>query len=117
MDNAGRIIGVKEVTHDHLPRHHHDRFGDHHRRARSKEAPGQLTRHVAHGAIRSPTMAIKTTILGWLRRPPGRDEELKQAEIDARPGRRSSDKEDFIAAEKFGMRSREFEGGQDKPRH
>ena len=60
-------------------------------------------------------MAIKHTILGWLRRP--KDEELEQAEIDAGPRRRSSDKEDFIAAEKFGMRSREFDGGQDRPRH
>ena len=25
MDNGRRIIGVKEVTHDQLPRHHHDR--------------------------------------------------------------------------------------------
>ena len=62
-------------------------------------------------------MAIRNTILGWLRRPPGKDEELEQAEMDARPGRRSSDKEDFIAAEKFGVRSREFDGRQDKPRH
>ncbi len=60
-------------------------------------------------------MAIKNTILGWLRRPHEKDEE--QGEIDARPGRRSSDKEDFIAAEKFGMRSREFDEGQDRPRH
>ena len=62
-------------------------------------------------------MAIRNTILGWLRRPLGKDEEREQAEMDARPGRRSSDKEDVIAAEKFGMRSREFDGGQDKPRH
>jgi hypothetical protein len=60
-------------------------------------------------------MAIKNTILGWLRRP--KDEKLEQDEIDATPGRRSSDKEDFIAAEKLGMRSREFDGGQDRPRH
>jgi len=36
---------------------------------------------------------------------------------DARPGRKSSDKEDFIAAEKLGMRSREFDQDQDRPRH
>ena len=35
---------MKEVTHDHLPRHHYDRAGDDRHRARSKEAPGQLTR-------------------------------------------------------------------------
>jgi len=60
-------------------------------------------------------MAIKDTVLGWLRRPRGKDEE--QAEIDARPGRKSSDKKDFIAAEKLGMRSREFDQDQDRPRH
>lgn len=60
-------------------------------------------------------MAIKNAILGWLRRP--REEDEEQAEIDARPGRRSSDKEDIIAVDRFGMRGLDFEEGQDKPRH
>jgi hypothetical protein len=60
-------------------------------------------------------MAIKNTILGWLRRPPEKDEE--QPEIDARPGRRSSDKEDILAVDRFGSRGLDFEDDQDEPRH
>jgi hypothetical protein len=58
-------------------------------------------------------VAIEKTILGWLRRPPEKDEE--KAEIDARPGRRSSDKEDILAADRWGMRGLDFEDGQDRP--
>ena len=60
-------------------------------------------------------MAMKNTILGWLRRPPEKDEE--QPEIDATPGRKSSDKEDILSADRFGMRGLDFEDDQDKPRH
>lgn len=60
-------------------------------------------------------MAIKSTILGWLRRP--REEDEETAEIDPRPGRRSSDKEDILVADRYGMRGLDFEDGQKKPRH
>jgi hypothetical protein len=60
-------------------------------------------------------MAIKDTILGWLRRAP--EKEDGQAEIDATPGRKSSDKEDILAVDRFGMRGLDFEDDQKKPRH
>ena len=60
-------------------------------------------------------MALKNTILGWLGRPPEKDEQ--QPEIEARPGRKSSDKEDILAADRFGMRGLGFEDDQDSPRH
>lgn len=60
-------------------------------------------------------MAIKNTILGWLRHP--REKDKEQAEIDATPGRKSSDKEDIFAADRWGMKGLDFEDGQDKPRH
>ena len=60
-------------------------------------------------------MAIKTTLRGWLRRPRKKNEE--KDEIDARPGRRSSDKEDIRVAERYGMKGLDFEDGQSKPRH
>jgi hypothetical protein len=60
-------------------------------------------------------MPLKSMILGWLGRPPEKDEE--QPEIDAGPGRKSSDKEDILAADRFGMRGLGFEDDQDRPRH
>ena len=60
-------------------------------------------------------MALKDTILGWLRRAPEDDE--GQAEIDTTPGRKSSDKEDILAVDRFGMRGLDFEDDQKRPRH
>ena len=60
-------------------------------------------------------MAIKNTILGWLRRPRDKDEE--QADIGVTPGRKSSDKEDILAADRWGMRGLDFEDDQGRPRH
>jgi hypothetical protein len=60
-------------------------------------------------------MAITRAILEWLGRFRRRNEETP--EIDARPGRTSSDKEDILAADRFGMRGLDFEDSQRKPRH
>jgi hypothetical protein len=61
-------------------------------------------------------MAITRAILEWLGRFRRRNEETP--EIDARPGRKSSDKEDILAADRFGMRGGlDFEDSQRKPRH
>ena len=61
-------------------------------------------------------MAMKNTILGWFRRP--REKGDAKAEIDTRPGRKSSDKEDIRVAERYGIRGGlDFEDGQSKPRH
>ena len=60
-------------------------------------------------------MALKDTILGWLRRAPEEDE--GKSDIDATPGRKSSDKEDILAVDRFGMRGLDFEDDQKKPRH
>jgi hypothetical protein len=60
-------------------------------------------------------VGIIQTILGWLRRP--REEDEETADIDTRPGRRSSDKEDIRVAERYGTKFLDFEDGQSKPRH
>jgi hypothetical protein len=58
-------------------------------------------------------MAIKQTILGWLGR--SRETDRDEPEIDTRPGRKSSDKEDILAVDRFGMRGLDFEDSQSKP--
>jgi hypothetical protein len=60
-------------------------------------------------------MALKRTILGWLGR--SRHTDKHKSEVDARPGRKSSDKEDILASDRFGMRGLDFEDSQSKPRH
>ncbi|HET7513450.1 MAG TPA: hypothetical protein VFJ60_01435 [Gaiella sp.] len=44
-------------------------------------------------------------------------QERGSGEIDARRGRKSSDKEDILAADRFGLRGLDFEDSQRKPRH
>jgi hypothetical protein len=63
-------------------------------------------------------MAIKDTVLGWLRSTPEEDQEPEETDIDLRPARKSTDKEDVMAAPRWGMRlGSEFEDDQEKPRH
>ena len=62
-------------------------------------------------------MAIKNTILGWLRSSPEKDEELEDAEIDEATREYSSDRADTIAETRFRGRAGEFEHDQDGPRH
>jgi hypothetical protein len=59
-------------------------------------------------------MGVKGTILGWLGRSRRKDEE--KPDVDRRPGRKSSDKEDILAADRFGMRGLDLEDSQSKPR-
>jgi hypothetical protein len=59
-------------------------------------------------------MPFKHKILGRLRRPRATDRE--KPEIDTRPARKSSDKEDILAVDRFGMRGLDFEDSQSKPR-
>jgi hypothetical protein len=60
-------------------------------------------------------MALKRTILGWLGRV--RETDKEKSDVDTRPARKSSDKEDILAADRFGMRGLDFEDSQGKPRH
>jgi hypothetical protein len=62
-------------------------------------------------------MAIKNTILGWLRSTPDKKEELEEAEADELTREYSSDRADSIAESRFRSRPGEFEGDQDGPRH
>lgn len=61
-------------------------------------------------------MAIKDTILGWLRSTPQKDEELEDAAIDEATREYSSDRADGIAEGRFRSRPGEFEHEQDGPR-
>ena len=62
-------------------------------------------------------MAIKTTILGWLRSTPDKNDELDEAEADEAAREYSSDRADTIVETRFRGRPGEFEGDQDGPRH
>jgi len=62
-------------------------------------------------------MALKNTILGWLRSTPDKDEELEEAEADEATREYSADRADTIAETRFRSRTGEFEGDQDGPRH
>ena len=61
-------------------------------------------------------MALKNTILGWLRSTPDKDEELEEAEADEATREYSSDRADTIAETRFRSRPGEFESEQDGPR-
>lgn len=61
-------------------------------------------------------MAIKETILGWLRSTPDKNEDLDEAEADELTREYSSDRADTIAETKMRTRPSEFEGDQDAPR-
>jgi hypothetical protein len=62
-------------------------------------------------------MAIKNTILSWLRSTPEKDEELGEAEVDEATREYSSDRADTIAETRMRTQPGEFEGDQDGPRH
>jgi hypothetical protein len=62
-------------------------------------------------------MALKNTILGWLRSTPDKDEELEEAEADEATREYSADRADTIAETRFRTRPGEFEAEQDGPRH
>ena len=62
-------------------------------------------------------MAIKNTILGWLRTTPKKDEELEEAEADEAAREYSSDRADTIAGTQLRSQPGEFEHDQDGPRH
>jgi hypothetical protein len=62
-------------------------------------------------------VALKNTILGWLRSTPEKDEDLAEAEIDEATRQYSSDRADTIAETRFRGRPDEFESEQDGPRH
>jgi hypothetical protein len=61
-------------------------------------------------------MALKNTILGWLRSTPDKDEELEEAEADEATREYSADRADTIAETRFRSRPGEFESEQDGPR-
>ena len=62
-------------------------------------------------------MAIKDTILGWLRSTPDKNEELEEAEADELTREYSSERADTIADTRMRTRPGEFESDQDGPRH
>jgi len=61
-------------------------------------------------------MSLKTTILGWLRSTPEKDEALEDAEIDAATKEYSSQRTDTMLEERFGSVPGEFEAEQEGPR-
>ena len=63
------------------------------------------------------TMAIKDTILGWLRSTPDKNEELEEAEADEATREYSSDKADAIAERRIHTMHDEFDSDQEAPRH
>jgi hypothetical protein len=62
-------------------------------------------------------MALKDTILGWLRSTPDKNETLEEAEADEASREYSSDKADTIAETRFRGMPGEFESDQETPRH
>ena len=60
-------------------------------------------------------MALKQTILGWLRRAPGKSDELEDAEIDEVSKEYSAQRADDIVDKRFGASSGEFESDQEAP--
>lgn len=62
-------------------------------------------------------MALKNTILGWLRSTPDKNEDLDEAEADEATREYSSDKADTIAETRFRGMPGEFESDQEAPRH
>ena len=61
-------------------------------------------------------MALKNTILGWLRRDDGTSEELDKAEADAATREYAEERAETLMEERFGSRPGEFEAdGQSGP--
>ena len=61
-------------------------------------------------------MALKDTILGWIRRDPDKSDALEDAEIDAADKEYAEQKTDNIVQERFGSTPDEFESDQSAPR-
>ena len=61
-------------------------------------------------------MAVKDTILGWLRRTPDKNEDLEDAEIDAATEEYAAERADNFADQVFRTSTDEFENDQDAPR-
>jgi hypothetical protein len=61
-------------------------------------------------------MALKDTILGWLRRDDGSSEELDDAEVDAATRAYSEERTDDMIDKRFGTSPGEFESDQSAPR-
>jgi hypothetical protein len=61
-------------------------------------------------------MALKDTILGWLRGSPDKSEELEDAEIDAATKEYSAERTDDMIDKRFGTAPDEFESDQQAPR-
>ena len=61
-------------------------------------------------------MALKDTILGWLRGTPQKREELEDAEADAATSEYAEQKLDDVAGEHLGTRPGQFEHDQEAPR-
>jgi hypothetical protein len=62
-------------------------------------------------------MALKDTILGWIRSDPDKSDALEDAEIDAADKEYAEQKAENIMQERFGSTPGEFEAdGQSAPR-
>ena len=61
-------------------------------------------------------MALKDTILGWIRRDPDKSDALEDAEIDAADKEYSEQKAENMMQERFGSTPDEFESDQSAPR-
>jgi hypothetical protein len=61
-------------------------------------------------------MAVKDTILGWLRRTPDKSEELEEAAIGAATEEYSAERADDFVDQVFMTSPDEFEDDQDAPR-
>jgi hypothetical protein len=61
-------------------------------------------------------MALRATVLSWLRRTPDKSDELEEAEIDAASEEYSEKRSDDFIDEFFMTSRNEFEGDQDAPR-
>ena len=62
-------------------------------------------------------MALKNTILGWLRKDEDKSDELEDAEADAATREYAEERAETVLEERFGTRPGEFEAdGQSAPR-
>ena len=63
-------------------------------------------------------MALRNTILGWLRRDDEKSDDLDKAEADAATREYADERAETLMEERFGSRPGEFEAdGQEAPRH
>ena len=62
-------------------------------------------------------MALKNTILGWLRRDDEKTDELDAAEADAATREYAEQKAENLMQERFGSTPGEFESDQSAPRN